>query len=93
MPNVDTPPVADDDSVPAIAYKPRRRTGKAASGTTRTKPAPAKRPVKLVVDEGVYEAMVVHGLRRGETLSELISNLVKTHLTDYVIHHRPSPRS
>ena len=77
---------------PAIAYKPRRRNASQAKGQTRQKATPTKRPVKLMIEADAYESLVLHGLRRGESLSDLVTDLVRKHLTDWVIHAKPGPR-
>ena len=85
---------ATDNNVPAIAYQPRRRKDKQTTRAGRTsKPTPTKRPVKLMIDADAYEVMVIHGLRRGENLSELVTNLVRTHLNEFVVHRKPGPQT
>jgi hypothetical protein len=91
---MDSHPTATTNDVPSIAYRPRRRADKQATRPGRpSKPAPTKRPVKLMIDVDAHELMVVHALRRGENLSELVVNLVRTHLNDFVVHRKPGPQS
>lgn len=93
-PFVDTSENQHEDNTPSIAYKPRRRTGKQAAKAGRTsKSAPSKRPIKLMVDQATYESMVIHSLRRGESLSELVTGLVQRGCQDYIIHAKPGPRT
>lgn len=89
---MDTDRTAKENSGPAIAYRPRRRSDKPAARPGRASKPVTKRPVKLMIDEDAYESMVVHSLRRGENLSELVTNLVRQHLNDFVIHAKPGPR-
>lgn len=87
---------ADEHDGPGLTYKPRRRAAGQAVRVDRPgkpKPARSKRPMKLVVDVDVYEALVVHGLRRGKTLSQLVGELVRQNLTDWIVHAKPGPRS
>lgn len=92
-PDGNTEPKRIEFQPPSIAYKPKRRTARVTKGTGKTKIAPNKRPVKLMLESDVYEALVIHGLRRGENLSDLVSSLVRSHLTDWVLHARPGTRS
>jgi uncharacterized protein (DUF4415 family) len=71
------------------AYLPKRRRTTTPKGTTRPKATPTKRPVKLMLDTDVYEALVIHGLRRGENLSDLVAGLIRKNLTEWSIHARP----
>ncbi len=89
----DTNQGADVRETPSIAYKPKRRGARQGKGNSKQKVAVTKRPVKLMLETDVYEAMVITGLRSGENLSQLVSNLVRTHLTRWVVHSRPGPRS
>lgn len=81
------------DDGPSIAYRPKRRTGPKTQGTNRTsKATPKKRPVKLMMEPQVYEILVVHSLRQGMNLSEMVSDLVVKHLTQWTVHAKPGPR-
>jgi hypothetical protein len=65
-------------------YLPKRRKGASKPKATST-----KRPVKLMLDTAEYEALVVHSLRRGLNLSELVGELIRKNLTEWSIHARP----
>jgi hypothetical protein len=73
-------------------YLPKRRKGIQAKGASKPKATATKRPVKLVLDTVEYEALVVHSLRRGLNLSELVGELIRKNLTEWSIHARPSQR-
>lgn len=89
---VATTQAATDNEGPAIAYRPRGRTDKPTPRAGRPTKLVTKRPVKLMIDAAVYESMVVHGLRRGENLSELVEGLVRRHLNDFVVHRKAGPK-
>jgi predicted CopG family antitoxin len=83
-------PAATQDQKPSIAYKPQGRRGTRAKAPKATG---AKRPLKLSVEDEVYERLAVHAMRRKQTISEVVAELAMKHLTDWIIHARPGPKS
>ncbi len=81
---------AKGDSSP---YLPKRRKGIQAKGASKPKATATKRPVKLMLDTAEYEALVVHSLRRGLNLSELVGELIRKNLTEWSIHARPNQKA
>jgi hypothetical protein len=86
--NVDQSGTLPEYTTPAIAYRPRPRKDMQAKRPGRQSKAPTKRPVKLMIPEGLYEVAIIHSLRRGESLSDLISGLIQTHLNEFVVHRK-----
>ncbi len=87
--DVNTTQNESQDSGDVAAYLPKRRKATTPKGATRQKAQPTKRPVKLMLETDVYETLIIHGLRRGETLSDLVAGLIRGNLTDWSIHARP----
>jgi hypothetical protein len=87
--DVNTTQTDTQDSGDVAAYLPKRRKATTPKGATRQKATPTKRPVKLMLETDVYEALVIHGLRRGENLSDLVAGLIRKNLCEYSIHARP----
>ncbi len=85
--NVNTNNTVGVDNAASSPYLPKRRKGASKPKATST-----KRPVKLMLETAEYEALVVHSLRRGLNLSELVGELIRKGLTDWSIHARPSQR-
>lgn len=89
---MNTEPSVLEDEGPAIAHRHRRRAGGKATGPARQTKTVTKRPVKLVIDTTAYESLMIHSLRRGESMSDIISGLINRHLTDWIIHAKPGPK-
>jgi predicted CopG family antitoxin len=83
-------PTTTEDHKPSIAYRTQGRRGTKAKAP---KPVGAKRPLKLSVEDEVYERLAVHAMRRKQTISEVVAELAMKHLTDWIIHARPGPKS
>jgi hypothetical protein len=83
----------EDVQAPRPYLSHGREGSKDARGSRTSKPAPKKRPVKLMLAEETYEAMVIHALRRGETLSELVERAVKATCQEFLIHGKPGRKS
>jgi hypothetical protein len=81
-----------DDNVVSSPYLPKRRKGVQSKGPGKPKSVPTKRPVKLMLETAEYETLVVHSLRRGMNLSELVGELIRKNLTEWSIHARPGTR-
>ncbi len=87
--NVNTNHTDDEAKGDSSPYLPKRRKGVQSKGTSKGKATATKRPVKLMLDTAEYEALVVHSLRRGLNLSELVGELIRKNLTEWSIHARP----
>jgi hypothetical protein len=81
-----------DDNGVSSPYLPKRRKGVSSKGASKPKTTQTKRPVKLMLDTAEYETLVVHSLRRGLNLSELVGELIRKNLTEWSIHARPGSR-
>jgi hypothetical protein len=86
-------PQQPSEDKPSIAYRPQGQQGQRGRRPKATKAQSTKRPVKLSLETEVYERLVVHGLRRGMNLSELVSDLAIKNLNDWIVHAKPGPRS
>jgi hypothetical protein len=69
-----------------------------APGQKSRKPRPAaapkgKRPLKLSITEESYERLALHGLKAGQTISEVVESLAVTHLNQWIIHAKPGSKS
>jgi hypothetical protein len=79
-----------DEHMPAMAMRPGPTKGKRAKVH---KPTQARRPLKLSIDAETYEKLAIHGLRRGQTISEIVTDLATKHLNDWVLHAKPGART
>jgi hypothetical protein len=80
------------DNGDSSPYLPKRRKAIQAKGTSKPKATQTKRPVKLMLETAEYETLVVHSLRRGLNLSELVGELIRKNLTEWSIHARPGQK-
>jgi hypothetical protein len=94
-PNMPDAPEGSQDDGPAIAWRYGRRKAtpaKKASGRKAT-PAPARRAVKLLLAPDVHEALVLHAMRRGLTLSGQVEALIRAGCAEWTVHAKPGPRA
>jgi hypothetical protein len=81
------------EHTPATAMRPGPPKGQRGKRTQDPKPVQAKKALKLSLRPDVIERLAIHGLRRSQTISDVVADLAEKHLTEWVIHARPGQRS
>jgi hypothetical protein len=72
---------ADAPEVKVKGPKARKKPG-----TKTPTEGTVKRSLNLRVDDATYERLTVHAMKRRATISELVMEFAKVHLTQYSVH-------